>query len=129
MAIVSGILRQTGDDTLDMETDEVIDDAHFSFALLVGIGTDDGVTALGRLILNAVEHRGIIVANEVRYDDANHPRRLLAQTLCKGVRAVVQFLGQCLHPLLHLLPNLGRTAQGSAHSGNTHAQLQGEILQ
>ena len=129
MAVVSGILRQTGNDTLDMKADEVIDDTHFGFALLMGIGTDDGVATLSRLILNAVEHRGIVMTYEVRYDDANHPRCLLAQTLCKGVRAIVQFLGQCLHPLLHLLSDLRRTAQGSAHSGNTHAQFQGEILQ
>ena len=41
MAVVGGVLRQTGDDALYMQADEVVDDTHLGLALFVGVGTDD----------------------------------------------------------------------------------------
>ena len=89
-----------------MEADKVVDNAYFGFTLLVSIGTDDGIAALGRLILNTIKNRGIVVAHEVWHNDTNHPRRFFAQTLGKGIGTVVQLTRQRLYALLHLLTDL-----------------------
>ena len=106
MTVVGGALRQTGDDTLDVQTDEVVDDTHFSITLLMGVGTDDAIAALGSLLLDTIEHGSIVMGDEIGHDDSNHPRSLFAKTLCKGVGAVVQTACQFLHALLHFLSYL-----------------------
>ena len=129
MAVVGGVLRQTGDDALYMQADEVVDDAHLGLALFVGVGTDNGIATLGSLLLDAVEHRGIVVTHQIGNDNANHPRGFLTQTLGKRIGTVVQLLSQRLHPLLHLLTYLWRAAQRSADGCNTYAKFLGKVLQ
>ena len=46
MAVVGGVLRQTGDDALHMEADEIVDGTHLGLGVLVGVGTDHRVACL-----------------------------------------------------------------------------------
>ena len=121
MRIVGGVLRQTGDDTLHVQVDEIVDGPHLVLTVLMGVGTDHRVARLPGLVLDTVEHGGIIVGHQVGHHHTDHARRLFSETLCKRIGTIVQSLCQFLHLFLHLLPNLRRTAQGSADSCNTHA--------
>ena len=111
-----------------MERVEVVDDARLGLSALMAVGADDAVSGSSGFCLDAVEHRGIVMRDEVGNDDADDLWRLLAQTLGKGVGTIVQFFGQCLHFLLHLLANLRTSVQGTADRGNTHAQFLGDVL-
>ena len=72
MTVVGGALRQTGDDTLDVQTDEVVDDTYFGITLLMGVGTDDAIAALGSLLLDTIEHGSIIVGDQIGHDNSNN---------------------------------------------------------
>ena len=76
VTVVAGILRQTGNDALDMQVDEVIDGFHLELAILVSVGTDDRVTGLAGLVLDTIEHSRIVVRNQVRHYHADNPGRL-----------------------------------------------------
>ena len=102
-----------------MQADKVVNRMRLSFKTLMAIGTDDTISGTPCLVLNTVKHGSIVVGDKVRHHHANHFRGFLTKTLGKRVWAIIQFLGQILHTLLHVLTNLRRTAQGSADSCNT----------
>ena len=129
VAVVLRILRQTGYNALHVQTDKVVHRHRLVFEILVAVRTDYAVTCAPRLTLDAVQHGSIVVRHQVRYHHANHFRSLLTQALRKGVRTVVQLLGQVLHALLHILAYFRRTAQGTTHGSDTHAQLVGQVFQ
>ena len=108
---------------------EIVDDMRLSLGTLMTVGTDDAVAGTGGLHLNAVEHGCEIMRDKVGHYNADDLWRLLAQTLSKGVGAVVQLFSQRLHLLLHLLTNLWTSVQGTTDSGNAHAQLLGNVFQ
>ena len=121
VAVVGRALCQTGDDADDVQVDEVVDGALLVEAVLVGIGADDAVAGTARLVLDTVEHGGIVMGHQVGHHHADHLGRLLAQTLGKGVGTVVQPLGQLLHSLLHVLANLGRGMERPADGSDADA--------
>ena len=127
--VVGGILSQAGDDALYVQTKEVIDGTGFIFKALMAVGTDDAIARTSCFVFNAVEYGGIIVCYQIRYDDANHLRSLLTQTLCKRVGTVVQLFGQFLHPLLHLFSYFRRAAQCPADGCYANPQLPSQVLQ
>ena len=127
--IVLRVLRQTGYNTLHVQSQEVVHRHRLVLVALVTVGTDHAIPRAPRLSLYTVQHRSIIVRHQVRHHDANHLRSLLAQTLCKGVRTVVQFLGQVLHALLHVLTNFRRTAQGTADGCYADTQFACQVFQ
>ena len=129
MAIVAGVLRQTGYDTLDMERDKVINGLYLDFTILVSVGTDDRIACLAGLVLNAIEHCSIVMGNKIGHHHTDNPGGLLAETLRKGIRPVVHLFGQGLNLLLHLATYLRRIAQSSAHSSYADTQFQGQIFQ
>ena len=129
MVIVPRRLRQTGNDTLHMQSDEVVHRHRLVLHSFVTIDTEHAVPCLTSLILYAVQHGSIIMRHKVRHNDANHLRRLLTQTLGKGIRTVVQLLGQILHALLHLLADFRRTAQCTTDGCYTDTQFACQILQ
>ena len=107
MTIVSGILRQTGDDALHVQTDEVVDGPYLSFTIFVGVRTDHGITILTRLLLDTIEHSRIVVRHQIGNHHTNNSRSLLTQTLCKRVRSVVKTFSQFFDFCLHLQSDLG----------------------
>ena len=106
MRIVGGILRQTGDDTLYMHIEEVVECLGFTLMALMTIGTNHRIAQLRGIVFNTVEHGGIIMGYQIRYDYTNHPRSLLAKTLSKGIWTVVELLGKLLDLPGHLLAHL-----------------------
>ena len=128
VAVVCGVLGEAGDDALDVEADEIVDSAHFSLAVLMGIGTDDGIARLASLILDAVENGRIVMRHQIGDYHPDDPRGFLAEALGKGVRPIVHLLGEFLDSLLHLVPDFRTAAQGTADSGYADAQLPGQIL-
>ena len=56
MTVISGILSQTGDDSLHMQTDEIVDGPHLSLTVLMGVRTDNRIARLARLLLDTVKH-------------------------------------------------------------------------
>ena len=118
--IVGGILRQTGDDAFHMHVEEVVQRLCLALMVLMTVGTDDRVAQLRRIVLDAVEHCGIIMGHQIGYYHANHSRSLLSKTLSKRIRPVIKLLGKLLHLLGHFLPHLVAIAQSTRHSGNAH---------
>ena len=129
MTVVGGILRQTGDDALDMQTDEVVDGTDLCFGILMRIGTDDRIALLACLILDAVEDGGIVMRDQIRHHHTYHPRGLLTETLRKGIRTVIQAFGQFLDLCLHVLSYLRTTAQGTADGSDADTQFLSQIFQ
>ena len=76
VTVVARILRQTGNDALDMQVDEVIDGFYLELAILVGVGADDRVTGLAGLVLDTIEHSRIVVRNQVRHYHTDDSWRL-----------------------------------------------------
>ena len=54
MTIICSVLRQTGNNTFYMQTDEIINGTNLSFGIFMGVGTDHRIALLTSLILNAV---------------------------------------------------------------------------
>ena len=104
-----------------MQAVEVVDGPCLVEESLVGVGADDAVADLECLCLYAVEHGCVVVGDEVGHYDANNLRCLLAQALCEGVGPVVQFLGQCLHALAHVLAYLRAAVECTADGGYADA--------
>ena len=129
MTVVRRGLCQTGYDTLNMQTNKVVDGVGLILKTLVAIGTDDAITGTAGLRLNAIKDGSIVMCHQIRHDDTNDTGSFLSKALGKGVGAIIEFLGKVLDALLHLLAYLGRTAQGSADGGNADSQLFRQILQ
>ena len=64
------------------------------------------IPLLPRPFLDAVEHRCVVVGDEVGQHHPNHFGRLLAQALSERIRPVIMLLGQGFHFLAHLLSYL-----------------------
>ena len=110
MLVVDGVLRETGDDTLDMEVDEVIDSPYLSLTVLVRVGSDDRIARPLCFRLDTIEDRRIIMRHEIRYDNAYDARCLFPQTLCEGVRTLVHTFRQILDLFLHFLSDFRTVA-------------------
>ena len=89
VAVVLRVLGQTGYDALHMQSQEVVHRHRLVLEILVAVGTDHAVARTACLTLNTVQHCRIIVRHQVRHHHANHLRGLLAQTLGKGIGAIV----------------------------------------
>ena len=129
MLVVGGVLRQTGDDALDMQADEIVDGLDLGIGILMRIGADDRIALLAGLILDAIEHGGIIMGDQIGHHHAYHPRGLLTQALRKRIGTIITALGQFLDLCLHVLPDLGTAAQGTADGGDADTQLLGQVFQ
>lgn len=129
MAVVAGVLCQTGDDAVDMETKEIVDGTHLVGGVLMAVGADDAIALGVGLALNAVEDGTEIVGDDIGHNDANDLGRLLTEAARKGVGTVVELLGQRLDALLHLGAYLGGAAQGAADGGYADAELCGEVFE
>ena len=129
VAIVGSVLCKTGQNSLDVEVDEVVDGAYLGLHVLMTVGTDDAIALTGGLLFDAVEDGTEEVADEIGYDNADDLGLLMAQRAGKGIGTVVELLGQRLDALLHLLTYLGGTAQGPADGGNADTELGGEVLE
>ena len=97
MVVLRRVLRQAGNDARHVEVDEVVDGHFFLLMALVRIAADHGIALFARAFLYSIEHAGIIVGHQVGHHHSNHTRNLAPQTTGKGVRTVVQLLGQLLH--------------------------------
>ena len=126
--IVGGVLRQTGDDTLYMHIEKVIQSLRLALMVFMTVGTDDGIAQLGGIVFDAIEDSGIIMGNEIWHDDTNHSRSFLAETLGERIRAIVQLLGELLHLLGHLLSYFMTVSQCSGNGSYTDTKLISKVL-
>ena len=92
------------------------------------VGTDNGIAQLGGIVFDAIEDSGIIMSHEIWDDDTNHPRSFLAETLGKGIRAIVQLLGEFLYLLGHLLSYFMAVSQCSGNGSYTDTKLICKVL-
>ena len=123
VGVVSGVLSKAGYNSFYMQVDEVVDGTFLEFMVLVRVGTDDSVFVCSGVAFNTVEHRGIVMGYQVWYYYSNDMWRFLTQTLCEGVRAIVQFLCQLLYALPHFLANFVAVSKGSADGCNADIEL------
>ena len=112
-----------------MHVHEVVDGPLLALMILVRIGADNRIAVLHGIVFHSIEHGSIIVSHQVRQDHADDARSLASQTLGEGVGSIVQFFGQSLHSLLHLVADFMRIAQGSRNGGNAHTDSVGQIFQ
>ena len=112
-----------------MERDKVIDGLDLDIAILVGVGTDDRIACLAGLVLDTIENSCIVMGYKIGHHHTDDPGGLLAETLRKGIRAVVHLLGKGLYLLLHLSTDLRRITQSSADSSYADTQFLGKIFQ
>ena len=89
MRIVRRILGQTGYNSLDMHADEVVDGLCLNGKVLMAVGTDNAISFTTCLVLNTVQHSGIVVCHQIGHNDTYHLGGILSQSLGKGVRTVV----------------------------------------
>ena len=87
----------------------------------MGVGADNAVAGTSGFVLDAVEHGGVVVGDEVGHDNADDLWCLLTQTLCKGVGPIVEALGQFFHAFLHLQAYFWRGMECPADGGNADA--------
>ena len=106
MVVIGGTLCQTGYNTFHMHRNKVIDGMLFVFITLMTIGTEHAIALATSLVLNTIKHSRIIMRHQIRHHHTNNLGGFSAQTLSKRVGAIVEFLSQILHTLLHFLAYL-----------------------
>lgn len=79
MTIVYCVLRQTGDDALQVHVEEILHRLFLALCIFMTIGAHHRIALLGGIVFDAVEHGRIIVGNEIGNDDTYH-----LQPPCEG---------------------------------------------
>ena len=78
----------------------------FVFVTFMTISTENTITLTTSLVLNTIEYRCIVMRHQIRNHYTNNLGSLSTQTLSKWVGAIIKFLSQILHTLLHFLADL-----------------------
>ena len=131
MLVVFSVFRKRNDDAADTALVEGAAQLFLALVALVALAYDDTVAVAPRLFLHTVKHRGEIVVDNLRENNADNLGWLdlrVAEVLSHDVGREVVLAGILLDCLTPLLGDALRVGQGARDGGYRYVQSTRDVL-